>query len=197
MRIIANDYWKRRIGLVVFSAIFLISSAGFTTSLAASQEKDKGKKGKKNKKAVSAAAPQTAGTPVLWESRGDISSLNLFWGIGSEDSIPKPPFNFEKEDVTGTNPKIKVTDANGVKWNVKFDEEVNAEVAASRLVWACGYMVEESHFVRSGKVNGVTGLSRAKKFVGSDGSFSNAMFEKRPDTIVRRNIRWTWRLQPF
>lgn len=198
MKVIANNYWRRRLGVVIFSAIFLISSAGFATAMTAGHGKDKeGKKGKKGKKAENTAAPQMAGTPILWQSRGDISGLNLYWGIGSEESIPKPPFTFEKEDMTGTNPKIKVTDANGVKWNVKFDEEVNAEVAASRLVWACGYMVEESHFVRSGKVNGVSGLSRAKKFVGSDGSFTNAMFEKRPDTIARRNIRWTWSSNPF
>jgi hypothetical protein len=223
MRIIESNYWKRRLGLVILSAIFLISSTGFTTALSAGHEKDKskkskkdkkdetsgssesasnesggkGKKGKKGKKEVSTAAPQTAGTPILWQSRGDVSSLNLFWGIGSEESLPKPPFTFDKEDMTGTNPKIKVIDANGNKWNVKFDEEVNAEVAASRLVWACGYMVEESHFVRSGKAIGVRGLTRAKKFVGSDGSFTNAMFEKRPDTIARRNIRWNWDSNPF
>jgi len=46
-------------------------------------------------------------------------------------------------------------------------------------------------------VNGVTGLGRAKKFVGSDGSFTNAMFEKRPDTIARRAINWDWDSNPF
>ena len=67
----------------------------------------------------------------------------------------------------------------------------------SRLAWACGYMVEESYFIPSGKVNGVTGLSRARKFVGSDGSFANAMAEKRPDSIARRRINWDWGSNPF
>jgi hypothetical protein len=110
--------------------------------------------------------------------------------------MPKPPFTFDKEDITGTNPKIKVIDANGVKWNIKFDEEVHSEVAASRIAWACGYMVEESYFVPSGRVEGVTGLGRARKFVGS-GSFTNGMFEKRPDNIARRRIPWTWDSNPF
>jgi hypothetical protein len=69
--------------------------------------------------------------------------------------MPKPPFKFEKEDTSGTNPKIKVIDANGVKWNVKFDEEVHAEIAASRIVWAFGYNVEESYYVPSAQINGV------------------------------------------
>src|SRR5262249_21197827 len=120
-------------------------------------------------------APEEAGRPVLWEDRGDLSKLNLFYGVRSEEGQPKPPFRFDKEDLSGTNPKIKVFDADGVKWNIKFDEEVHGEVAASRIVWACGYMVEESYFVRSGKVAGVTGLGRARKFIASDGSFKDGM----------------------
>jgi hypothetical protein len=152
-------------------------------------------KGKTSKKG--SAAPAQAGAPALWADRGDVSILNLVLGIGSESGKPKPPFQFDKEDLTGTNPKIKVIDANGVKWNLKFDEEVHAEVAASRIVWACGYMVEESYFIPSGKVNGVTGLGRAAKFVRSDGSFSNAMAEKRPDDIARRRVNWEWSRNPF
>jgi hypothetical protein len=160
------------------------------------QKKDKeSKKEKKSKK--SSAAPAQPGAPALWEDRGDISQLNLIMGIGSEEGMPKAPFQFDKEDTTGTNPKIKVIDANGVKWNIKFDEEVHAEVAASRLAWACGYMVEESYFMPSGKVNGVSGLGRAKKFVSSDGSFTNGMFEKRPDNVARRGINWDWSSNPF
>ncbi|MCI0339013.1 MAG: hypothetical protein L0226_15675 [Acidobacteria bacterium] len=162
------------------------------------KDKDKDKDSKKGKKAKkSSNAPAENGTPALWEERGDISQLNLLLGIGSQEGQPKPPFQFDKEDMTGTNPKIKVIDANGIKWNVKFDEEVHAEVASSRIVWACGYMVEESYFIPSGKVNGVTGLSRAKKFISSDGSFTNGMFEKRPDNIARRGVNWTWESNPF
>lgn len=158
-------------------------------------QKSKDKKSKKEKKPTS--APTEAGTPIMWEDRGNIASLDLIHGIGNPESMPKAPFQFDKEDITGTNPKIKVIDANGVKWNIKFDEEVHAEVAASRIAWACGYMVEESYFIASGKVNGVTGLSRAKKFVGADGSFSNGMFEKRPENIARRAINWDWDANPF
>src|SRR5262245_57337179 len=160
------------------------ASAGAGVS-ASPQKKGKGKENesknesKKEKKSKGeSAAPTKAGVPALWEDRGDVSRLNLVLGIGSEAGKPKPPFQFDKEDVTGTNPKIKIIDANGVKWNLKFDEEVHSEVAASRIAWACGYMVEESYFIPSGKVSGVTGLGRARKFVGSDGSFTNAMAEK-------------------
>ncbi len=154
-------------------------------------------KGKNSADKAAAAAAMPKGQAILWKGHTDLGQVNLYWGVGGEAGVPKAPFTFVKEDVTGTNPKVKVVDANGVKWNVKFDEEVHAEVAASRLVWACGYMVEASYFVPSTKIIGVTGLGRAKKFVGSDGSITNAMFENRPDTIARRNIRWTWDSNPF
>jgi hypothetical protein len=168
----------RTVLLLVFVLTVLFTAASLSSPSAISRastpeqkEKDngKGKKNKKGKKEKNAKAPSTApttiGKPVLWEDREDISRLDLYYGIGSEEEMPKPPFQFKEEDMTGTNPKIKVIDANGVKWNIKFDEEVHAEIAASRIVWACGYMVEESYFVPSGQVRGVTKLSRAAKFV--------------------------------
>ena len=198
----------RTVLLLVFVLTVLFAAASLSSPSAISRastpeqkEKDgKGKKNKKGKKEKNAKAPSTApttiGKPVLWEDREDISKLDLYYGIGSEEEMPKPPFQFKEEDTTGTNPKIKVIDANGVKWNIKFDEEVHAEIAASRIVWACGYMVEESYFVPSGQVRGVTKLSRAAKFV-RQGSFTQGLFEKRPDNVARRKNPWSWGSNPF
>jgi len=155
-----------------FAVINYSIPAGADASVYTStQKKGKGKESTKDKKSkAEPIAPTQKETPALWEDRGDTSRLNLVLGIGSEAGKPKPPFKFDKEDLTGANPKIKVIDANGVKWNFKFDEEAHSEVAASRIAWACGYMVEESYFLPSGKVSGVTGLGRARKFIeGSKG----------------------------
>lgn len=192
MRISGSYESKIKSGVFALICMFMLASVAGTAEA-------QGKKEKKKKKsdAGQSAAPVEKGQPMLWADRGDIASLNLYWGPGSEQLAPKAPFTFDKEDVSGTNPKVKVVDANGVRWNVKFDEEVHAEVAASRIVWALGFMVEESYFVPSGRIEGVGSLGRARKFINSDGSFSNAMFEKRPDTIARRNIRWTWDSNPF
>ncbi len=195
---------NRSFAFFAFALVFCLAMAGVVDTASAnigsspSPQKSKDKESKKSKKEKKpSVAPEANGTPTLWEDRGNIASLNLIYGIGSPEGMPKPPFQFDKEDTSGTNPKIKIVDANGIKWNIKFDEEVHAEVAASRIVWACGYMVEESYFMPSGKVNGVSGLSRAKKFVASDGSFTNGMFEKRPDEIARRRNNWTWESNPF
>lgn len=80
---------------------------------------------------------------VLWRDPGPIASLDLYWGSGHETRAPQGPFTFVEEDTTGTNPKITVKDARGATWDMTFDEEVHAEVAANRIVWALGYFVEE------------------------------------------------------
>ncbi|MEP7339457.1 MAG: hypothetical protein ABI977_17095 [Acidobacteriota bacterium] len=182
------------IACLAATSVITSSFAGAKDYLSAPQKKDK-KKDKKSKR--NSTAPSQPGTPAMWYGHDDVSKLNLIHGIGSPEEMPKPPFQFDKEDITGTNPKIKVIDANGIKWNIKFDEEVHAEVAASRIVWACGYMVEESYFIPSGTVNGVSGLGRAKKFIGSGGAFTSGMFEKRPDDIARRGVNWDWDGNPF
>lgn len=194
----ASQFRSRSLLLLALLLSAAVAGFGIGPVTSATPQKSKDKESKKSKKAKgSSSAPAESGTPALWVDRGDISKLNLFWGIGSPEDMPKPPFQFEKEDTSGTNPKIKVVDANGVKWNIKFDEEVHAEVACSRIVWACGYMVEESYFMASGKVEGVSGLGRAAKFVGRDGTFSNGMFEKRPENVARRGVNWDWEKNPF
>lgn len=181
--------WTAFIALVLACFVAVPASSSF----AAQKSKDK-----KSKKASGpSSAPTTTGKPIMWMDRGNIAALDLIHGIGSPETMPKPPFTFVKEDVSGTNPKIRVTDGNGMTWNMKFDEEVHAEIAGSRFAWACGYMVEESHYVASGTVQGVSGLGRAKKFVGSDGSFTAAMFERRPEDIARRKTPWSWDSNPF
>ena len=138
-----------------------------------------------------------AGKPMLWRDPGNIPEKDLFWGSGSENLAPRPPFKFVEEEAKGTQPKIEVTDANGEKWKVKFGKEVHSEVAATRLLWALGYYVEETYFVDAGKIEGITQLRRAKEFIAPDGSFAGARFEKRPKNIERTKIAWAWGDNPF
>ena len=148
--------------------------------------------------ALKPAAPADATAPaVLWRDPGPIGSLDLFWGAGSEAGAPQGPFAFVEEDKTGTNPKITVKDARGATWDMKFDEEVHAEVAANRLVWALGYFVEHQYFVREGTVTGATGLSRAAAFIGPGGAFKNARFRARHPDMPRTEEDWTLQSSPF
>jgi hypothetical protein len=144
------------------------------------------------------AAPADASAPpVLWRDPGPIASRDLFWGAGAADRAPQGPFTFVEEDPTGTNPKITVTDARGRTWDMKFDEEVHAEVAANRIVWALGYIVEDQYFVPSGIVSGVRGLTRAAPFIGPDGAFKNARLRWRNPAAVRTDEEWALEKSPF
>src|SRR5688572_21463559 len=84
---------------------------------------------------------------ILWRDPSPIARRNLFWGMGSAARAPRPPFKFVNEDTSGSRPKVDVTDAAGVRWTVKLAgpdplrNEVNAEIAATRLMWALGYLV--------------------------------------------------------
>ena len=130
------------------------------------------------------AVNQTA-TPVLWRDPGPIGEKDLFWGAGSAERRPEPPFTFVKEDLSGSKPKVRVTDARGRAWNVKFagelkeKNEVNPEVAANRLIWALGYLAEEDYYVAEGTIQGVRGLQRASSSIRPDGTFRTARFERR------------------
>src|SRR6476646_4403586 len=84
------------------------------------------------------ASVATAQPRRILEDRGPIQSLDLFRGNTSPDRAPVGPFTFQSEDLGGTNPKAVLQDANGVRWSAKWDEEVQSEVAASRLAWAMG-----------------------------------------------------------
>jgi hypothetical protein len=137
------------------------------------------------------AAPQRTRN-VIWRDPGNVARLDLAWGEGGAAAAPKPPFIFVAEDKGGTNPKIEVKDARGVVWGVKWGEEVNSEVFAARLVWAVGYFVEPSYFIASGKIAGVRGLDRAKKYVGGDGSFADARFEKKDKSIQKLSDEQSW-----
>jgi hypothetical protein len=146
-------------------------------------------------------AVATTGTadpaPRLWKDPGAIASRDLAWGIGSEARAPKGPFTFVEENTKDTQPKLVVTDANGVTWDVKLGVEAKSEVAASRLVHAFGYFVEELYYVPSGTIQGVTGLKRAMKELAADGTFSGARFRRRDAAIVPLEEKWTFKENPF
>ena len=136
--------------------------------------------------------------PTIWHDPGEVERLDLAAGPGGLKA-PKPPFTFIEEDTGGTNPKIKVSDAAGRTWGVKWGSEVHAEVFASRIAWAAGYYVEPSYFVKAGTIRGVTKLHRAKKYVESDGTFTNARFELKLRGIDKQTDKesWRWDRNPF
>jgi hypothetical protein len=168
--------------------VTVIVALGFVSS--ATAQKEKASKDKTPK----------VGTPVIWADPGAVENLDLAAGIGGRKHAPKPPFTFIEESLTGSNPKVKVKDANGVEWTAKFGTEVNAETFATRIAWAVGYFVEPAYFVPSGKIESVGKLERARKNVQPDGSFADARFERRREKGVKKledEQSWSWIQNPF
>lgn len=147
--------------------------------------------------ATAVAFSQSARKAVLWTDPGPVASRDLLWGNGAADRAPKPPFTFLKEDTDGTQPKVQVRDAAGREWTAKFGEEVHSGIAASRIVWALGYVADEMYFVDKGTITGVTGLKQAAKALGPDGAFTKASFRLRDERAERAKETWTFLKNPF
>jgi hypothetical protein len=132
--------------------------------------------------------------PVLWHDPGVIASLDLFYGQGGKDAQPTSPFKFDAEDMSGTNPKFDVTDANSVKWRVKLGDEARPEVVASRLLWAMGYFVENDYLQPTAEVENLQMKRAADKT--KDGLIEDARFARKPDGQKKLGV-WRWKQNPF
>jgi len=167
-------------------------------ALAVSLVPASGQSSKPKKQPGESAATVATKAPIIWRNPGNVESLDFTNGPGGSEHAPKPPFTFVEEDTGGTNPKIKVTDAAGQSWGVKWGSEIRSEVFSSRLVWAAGYYVEPSYYVRSGQVQGVKDAGRAEKYL-KDGNFTDARFELKEKGVTKKtdNESWSWGSNPF
>ena len=142
--------------------------------------------------------PPAGATTVLWEAPKPMTAADWTWGPGGQDHAPAPPFQFVKEDLSGTNPKVEVKDAKGTTWTVKFGPEVHGDTFAPRLVYAAGYIVVPTYFVASGTIAGTDHLKRAKRFL-RDGAFRDARFKLHDKGTLAREDKydWSWKDNPF
>jgi hypothetical protein len=126
---------------------------------------------------------------LLWQDRGDPAALDLVTGSGGKTREPGVHFKFIKESIAGTSPKFDVEDENGTKWKVKLGEEVKSETAATRLVWAAGYFVDDDYYRPQIQVQGMKLLARGQEFVSGD-VVTNVRLERDPRGSGSRD--WSW-----
>ena len=128
--------------------------------------------------------PPPQGTPVLWREPADVSALDLFHGPGGEEMKPDlSRLTFIEEEKGGYSKKYRVRDAAGRVWVAKVGKEAQPETAASRLVWAAGYVTEITYLAPRATIEG-------------KGTFENVRFEARPEN-VKRFGEWRWDSNPF
>jgi hypothetical protein len=179
-----GDTHMYRISKAVTSSIVVLILSFLTIGIPA----------KTNKDSLKRAATKNAA--VLWRDPGDIASRNLFYGPGGKDHEPRGTFTFEREDMTGSNPKFDVVDQDGVKWRVKMGPEARPETVASRLVWGVGYFANEDFFMPSLHVQKMQRLRRGQHLVSPDGTVHNVRL-KRHLKDEKKIGSWSWAKSPF
>jgi len=137
--------------------------------------------------------------PVLWRDPGVVERLDLSSGPGGRDAVPVPPYRFLEEHGDGSQPCVSVRDANGRRWRIKWGHEVRCETFAVRLAWACGYFAEITHFVPSGRIEGVGPLARAASAIDESGAFVDGRFELDDPAVEKlfEEHSWSWTDNPF
>src|SRR5436190_4613119 len=133
--------------------------------------------------------------PAIWHDRGDLSLLDLAGGPRGTTREPGIEFTFVEESLSGTSPKFVVHDEYGTTWQVKLGEETRPETAATRLLWAAGYVVDEDYYRPRIHVRGIVRLARGQLFV-SDGDVANGARLERHTAHANANT-WDWYHNPF
>ncbi len=159
-----------RVSRATVALFFVVLALGFTPTGFAVQ-KDKAK-----------APPR--GTPVLWREHSNMAALDLRAGPGGARGGPNlRRVRFLEEEKGGYSTKYRVRDGAGREWVVKVGKEAQSETAATRLLWAAGYMTEATYLAPRVNIRG-------------KGTFQNARFEARPAGLEREG-EWSWDENPF
>ncbi len=132
---------------------------------------------------------------VMWRAPDDITSRNLYYGAGGKEHEPQGKLVYEKENLSGVNPKFDVRDESGVKWGVKLGDEARPEIAAGRLVWAVGYFTDEYYYLPEIKFTNTPSLHRGQKMI-KEGKVQSVRL-KRYNKGEHKIGYWNWEHNPF
>ena len=105
--------------------------------------------------------------PVLWHDPGAVGELDLLHGPGGREQMPDPPFVFEQEEPTRSSAKIDVHDGTGRRWSLELGHDARAEVAASRLLWAAGYLTDDDYVLWKASVRDLR-MRNEKRYLHRD-----------------------------
>ena len=122
----------------------------------------------------------------LWQEPG--GRRDLFHGVGGPRLAPPrdATYRVEERDPSGFSTTLDLEDPSGRKWSAKLGPEAQAEVVASRIVWALGYHQPPSYFVASFRVKEGQGERQE----------GHARFRPKVDWIDGQDT-WSWHQNPF
>jgi hypothetical protein len=137
-------------------------------------------------------APTAAELAQLWVEPGDLEARDLFAGPWGAAHAPDPAaayrFVSRKKQgfFSGFSPGYTVRGPGDVEWSAKMGPEAQAEVTASRLVWALGFHQPPVYFLEKWTLAGGPG----------PGEQPRARF--RPDIASLKKVgEWGWNSNPF
>lgn len=149
--------------------------------------------------ASSAAVPPPAVPPTpaemaqLWVEPTDLASRDLFAGPWGLDLAPDPAasYSFVSKKKTGFlknfSPGYTVKDPRGVQWSAKLGPEAQAEVTASRLVWALGFHQPPAYYLEKWTLAGGP----------TPGEQPRARFRPDAKHLLDNVGEWGWQSNPF
>ena len=166
-------------------ALLLMATLGFSAHVLGSGAQEKQHQGHSAIKA--SLADSREGRATLWTEPDAIENLDLMYGPGGAEGAPDPSatFTFVSRSTSGTSKKINVKDDKGKEWTVKFGAEARPETAATRIVWAMGYHVDEDYFVKRAHIEG-----------WPDGDALNVRFERSHNGYKEVGL-WNWESNSF
>jgi hypothetical protein len=179
----------------VILATLVFSIPARTQELGKEKSKNAALESSKRIERAEAAASLPA---IITHDPGDLPTLDLYYGAGRKEHAPDPngTYTFVEEDLKQTSPKFDVVDAQGEHWRVKLGTEPQSETAATRLLWAAGYFVDEDYYVAELKVQNLPKLHRGREFVSADGTVHGARL-KRKSKDNKKLGDWSWFENPF
>jgi hypothetical protein len=124
---------------------------------------------------------------IIWRDPGNVRPRSHYCQVGLRR---QSAITFVAESTEGTNPKIEVKDVSCVVGR-QVGRKRSAPKSSPRA-W-CGRGTTWSRAtVARGHLAGVRNLDRAKKYVGSDGNFSDARFEKKFKGVQKLSDEQSW-----
>ena len=174
---------RRQFRIRKLCALAMLLTLALSSCGVARQDKSKQEKSKQDKSKKIEPIPR--GTPVLWREPTDIATRNLYLGQGGEAMKPDlSKVTLIRKEPGGYSTKYRVRDGSGHEWVAKIGKESQAETAASRLMWAVGYLPDINYLVPSVRVEGL------------DQTLENVRFGARPKEFKRIDV-WQWDDNPF
>ncbi len=136
----------------------------------------------------------------LWREPSEADLTDLRFGPGGAHGTPCAPFTYVEEHLAGSQPCVAVRDARDRLWRVKWGHEARPESFAVRFASALGYFAEVTHYVPSGRIERVSGLSRARKCISPRTVRSRRRASSSKIESVRmlfNEYSWSWDDNPF